>query len=159
MWDKRALTSWLPPTVATLLLLVVSVSAFQDPTGRPEGAAPKRKKPATTPKPKAPAEPPTVILTILSEPMSDVLINGEKRGTTDADGKLIISKLLLGNYSIEVRKEGYMSAYQAFRAGVESPTVKFVLNPALDPLVKQVGELIEAGKVLGPETPNAFAIY
>ena len=159
MWHKRVLTSLLPPTIATLVLLAVSASAVQDPTGRPEGANPRRKKPAVAPKPKPPAEPPSVILTILSEPMSDVFINGEKRGSTDADGKLIINKLLLGNYSIEVRKEGFMTAYQGFRAGVESPTVKLVLNPALDPIVKQVGELLEAGKVLGPETPNAMSVY
>jgi tetratricopeptide (TPR) repeat protein len=159
MRHKRPLTTLLPPTILTLLLVAVSAMAVQDPTGRPEGAGPKRKKPVVAPKPKAPVEPPTVILTILSEPASDVFLNGEKRGTTDGDGKLIINKLLLGSYSIEVRKDGFMPAYQGFRAGVESPTLKFVLNPALDPIVKQVGELLEAGKLLGPETPHAMGLY
>src|SRR5262245_20576095 len=138
MRHKRVPTNLLPPTIVTTLLAIflnaAVVSAIQDPTGRPEGSNPKRKKPVTKEKTRPAIEPPSVMLTILSEPGTDVYINSEKKGVTDAEGKLVITKLPLGNYAVEVKKDGYMSSLRAFRAGVEPPTLQFRLNPALDPI-------------------------
>jgi Flp pilus assembly protein TadD len=143
-----------------LLLALAAPSLAQDPTGRPEGANPKRKRPPAKEKPKLPAEPPTVILTILTSPgQSDVFVNGQKRGATDGDGKLIINKLPLGSYTVEIRKDGFLNSLRGFKAGIESPTLIFKLHPALDPIVKEVAALIEAGKVIGPDSPNALEVY
>jgi tetratricopeptide (TPR) repeat protein len=145
-----------------LILTTSSIATphlLQDPTGRPEGAAPKRKKPGRE-KPKPAIEPITVILTVLTDPAgSDVYVNGQMRGTTDAEGKIQFSKLPLGGYGIEVRKDGYTSAHRSFSAGFESPTLVFKLTPALDDTLKEFNSLLASGKIVGPEMPNALDIY
>jgi tetratricopeptide (TPR) repeat protein len=100
-----------------------------------------------------------VTLTILSDPpQSDVFINGDKRGVTNAEGKAQFDRLALGHYSIEVRKDGYTSMLRGFQAGAEAPTLKFTLIASLDSYVKEFDSLTAAGKLLGPESPNAVAI-
>jgi len=121
----------------------------QNPTGRPDPHKPKR--------PPAKPSPLTVTLTIITDPpQSLVLINGEQRGTTDSEGKLQLSKLALGHYDIEVRKDGYGNVTRGFEAGPETPTVVFKLTPTLETDVKQFGSLVGAGKLTGPQAPNAL---
>jgi hypothetical protein len=133
------------------MVLVTAVSGLaQDPTGRPKESPPANtpnplstNKPATARPKKSgrPATPPpaTVRLTILTEPPdSAVLINGNKRGVTNAEGKIEFAKLALGQYKVEVRKEGFVSASKIFNAGPDSPTLVFKLQPESQEPVKKV---------------------
>jgi Flp pilus assembly protein TadD len=156
--------SLLPSRVGKILvafLLVFTLPAAvlaQDPTGRPD---PKKKPPASTKKGPTKAEPTpmTVILTVLTNPPeSTVLVNGEERGVTNNEGKLSFEKLPLGQYSIEVRKEGYSPMVRPFNAGIESPTLVFKLEPRLDGYIREFNGLVSAGKLTGPTSPNAFEL-
>src|SRR5262245_53579998 len=150
-----------PPSLArrtaalVILILSLAVSALaQDPSGRPTD--PKGKKP--TKKPTSPTAP-TITLTVLTNPPeSTVYMNGEKRGVTNAEGKIQFEKLPLGHYSIEVRKDGYGPMLRGFEAGSESPTLVFKLDAKLDDYVAEFNSLMAAGKLTGPETPNALAV-
>jgi tetratricopeptide (TPR) repeat protein len=100
-----------------------------------------------------------VILTVLTDPPeSTVLINGEARGASNAEGKFQIDKLPAGNYTIEVKKEGYNSMLRGFDAGYQTPTLVFKLEPRLDDFLKEFNTLVAAGKLTGPETPNALDV-
>jgi tetratricopeptide (TPR) repeat protein len=93
----------------------------------------------------------------LSEPPGcAVYLNGEPRGVTSAEGKLQIERLPQGHYAVELRKDGYHSTVRGFEAGAESPTLVFKLEPNLELFSKEFDSLIEAGKLDGPESPNAF---
>jgi Tfp pilus assembly protein PilF len=99
------------------------------------------------------------MLTILSDPPeSNVLLNGEARGTTNAEGRLVVEKLGLGHYSVEVRKEGFNPIVRGFQAGADSPTLVFKLEPVFEDINKEFDALIQAGKLSGPETPNALEL-
>ncbi len=147
------------------VLLGSSLSArIQDPTGRPTKTPPKTppKTPSKTPD-KPPKNPqrtppaPTVILTVLSEPFEcAVFINGNQRGKTNEEGKFQLEKLPLGRYTVEVKKEGFLTGSQIFEAGSESPTLVFKLQPDLEEPTKQFESLIAAGSLLGSESPNAY---
>ena len=123
---KKSMPPSLGRKVSFAVLLVLALAAFavaQDPTGRPD---PKGKKPPVTPKKpvvKPEPVPVTVTLTVLTTPPgSTVLVNGEERGVTNAEGKTQFEKLSLGHYSVEVRKDGYSPMVRGFEAGTESPT-------------------------------------
>jgi tetratricopeptide (TPR) repeat protein len=145
------------PLVLALVPLTCALAiSAQQPSGRPEEPLPKRKK---SPKTKTAPAPLTVTLTILTDPPEcDVYINGEKRGTTNTEGKAQLSKLPLGHYSIEVRKQGFNPALRGFEAGTDSPTLVFKLTPRLDDALNQFNSLLEAGKLIGPESPNALEL-
>ncbi|HET8675390.1 MAG TPA: tetratricopeptide repeat protein [Blastocatellia bacterium] len=160
MWRKKLL-SRLSNSLSSLVIISLFASgaaAFgQDPTGQPTeqpkgGKKPSAKKPVK-------AEPLTVILTVLTDPPeSSVYINGEQRGVTNAEGKIQFEKFPLGSYTVEARKEGYATALRGFQAGSEAPTLVFKLQPDLSNYVKQVDELVAAGKISGPDSPNAIAV-
>jgi Tfp pilus assembly protein PilF len=136
-----------------LTLLCVTAGYAQDPSGRPN---PKGKKP-TRKAPKSEPQPLTVTLTVLTDPpASEVFLNGQSRGATNEEGKIQIDKLPLAHYSIEVRKEGFRSLARGFQAGSDSPTLVFKLEADLEPRLKEFDSLMAAGKLVGPETPNAF---
>lgn len=137
------------------VLLLSTATLAQDPSGRPTNT--KGKKPPTK-KTKTEPGPVTVMLTILTEPGSEVYINGEPRGVTNSEGKVQFDKIALGHYSIEVRKAGYRSALRGFDAGTEAPTLVFKLEPNLDDAVKEFNSLVADGKLVGPNTPNAFEL-
>jgi tetratricopeptide (TPR) repeat protein len=146
------------PVTFLLVLILAAAALAQDPTGRPD---PKKKTPTNTKKPPTKAEPTpmTVILTVLTNPPeSTVLVNGEERGVTNNEGKLSFDKLPLGQYSIEVRKEGYSPIVRSFNAGTESPTLVFKLEPKLDGYIREFNGLVSAGKLAGPTSPNAFEL-
>lgn len=161
MRHKRVLRRLLPPIVILMFLVTgtfASITPIQDPTGRPEGSSSKKKK-VVKEKPKVAPEPITVILTVITDPPgSEVLINGRSHGTSDAEGKIQLGRLALGGHSIEVRKEGYSTAYRSFLAGSESPTVVVKLTPALDDVLKQFRGLLDSGRLIGPELPNALDV-
>lgn len=136
------------------VVLLSTATLAQDPSGRPTDT--KGKKP--TKKTKTEPGPVTVMLTILTEPGSEVYVNGEQRGITNSEGKVQFDKIALGHYSIEVRKEGYRSALRGFDAGTEAPTLVFKLEPNLDDAVKEFNSLVADGKLVGPNTPNAFEL-
>jgi tetratricopeptide (TPR) repeat protein len=152
---NRIRTLLLTLLTASVLVATASPCLAQDPTGRPSPARrPPRRAPTRT-------EPPpiTVILTILSDPPEcDVTINGEHRGTTNAEGKLQIEKLPLAHYTVEVAKKQYRSQVKGFEAGSESPTLVFKLEPDIDDDIKEFDSLIEAGKLTGPDTPAASEV-
>src|SRR5690349_8320082 len=94
--------------VSCILLLVMAVPIWaQDPSGRPTKpekpgkVKPERPKPPRTP---VTVTPPTVLLTVMAEPESDIYINGDKRGTTNGEGKATFDKMPLAQYTVEVRK-------------------------------------------------------
>jgi tetratricopeptide (TPR) repeat protein len=132
----------------------------QDPSGRPTERGPKSpKKPVKTPPRRADNGPATVTLTVLTDPPeSNVLIDGEQRGASNAEGRLVIERLRLGHYTIEVRKDGYRAMTRGFNAGTEAPTVVLKLEPDLDPFVAQFDALVAAGKLIGPDSPTAMDI-
>lgn len=133
----------------------------QDPTGRPSeprGTKPNKKPPRTTPR-RTETGPATVTLTVLTDPPeSSILVEGESRGTSNAEGRLVLERLRLGHYTIEARKDGYRAMTRGFNAGTEAPTLVFKLEPDLDPLVAQFETLAAAGKLIGPDSPNAIEI-
>jgi tetratricopeptide (TPR) repeat protein len=152
LFDKPSIQ--LAVATITLAVLLPAVTLGQDPSGRPTDS--KNKKPPTK-KPSGP-QPMTIMLTVLTEPGSEVYLNGEPRGVTNSEGKAQFDKLVLGHYSVEVRKEGYRPALRGFEAGTEAPTIVFKLEPNLDDAVKEFNSLVSAGKLVGPETPNAFEL-
>jgi Tfp pilus assembly protein PilF len=162
MSDERSLLSSFVRAVSILLLLTlvfISASYGQDPSGRP--ADPKGKKPAgkRNPTPKGEPQPLTVTLTVLTDPpASQVFLNGQSKGVTNDDGKIQIDKLPLAHYSVEVRKDGYRPVLRGFQAGLDSPTLVFKLDADIDPYVKEFDSLMAAGKLAGPESPNAIEL-
>lgn len=146
----------------SLLLMVTLVCASaayaQDPSGRPN---PKGKKSSNkkTPAPKAEPQPLTVTLTVLTDPPASlVFLNGESRGATNDEGKIQIDKLPLAHYRIEVRKDGFKALARGFQAGSDSPTLVFKLEADIEPQLKEFESLMGAGKLAGPETPNALEL-
>jgi tetratricopeptide (TPR) repeat protein len=133
----------------------------QDPSGRPaepRGTKPP-KKPTRTPPRRTESGPATVTLTVLTDPPeSSILVEGEPRGTSNAEGRLVLDRLRLGHYTIEARKDGYRAATRGFNAGTEAPTIVFKLDPDLDPFVAQFDKLAAAGKLIGPDSPNAMEV-
>src|SRR5262249_54738741 len=139
-----------------LFILVPSALALaQDPSGRPKDAG-KKKTGTRKPVVKTDSQP-TVILTVLTDPpQSAVYINGVRGGQTNADGRRQFEKVPVGHYSVEVRKEGYHPILRGFEAGSEEPTLVFKLEPNLEDYLKQFDALMSAGKLSGPESPNAI---
>ena len=158
-FDKSLLARFTSSLVLSLVLLTPCFG--QDPSGRPTETTPTKpsKKPPKKPPSRPDPGPVTVTLTVLTDPpQSEVFINGDKRGVTNAEGKVQFERLALGHYSIEVRKDGYSSMLRGFQAGSEAPTLKFTLEASLDSYVKEFDSLTAAGKLTGPESPNAIAI-
>ena len=157
MWSKNVFNK----SLAALALLIVMAFAgmatyAQDPSGRPSGT---RKPPAKKPPAKVEPQVMTVILTVLTDPpQSAVYINGERRGLTNADGRIQFEKLPLGHYSVEVRKEGFHPMLRGFEAGSEAPTLVFKLEPNLEDYLKEFDSLVAAGKLTGPDAPNALEL-
>jgi tetratricopeptide (TPR) repeat protein len=152
---------------ASMFVLCLSLSTLcfaQDPSGRPTEPPPTKgpqptKKPPRKPPVRVDPGPITVTLTVLTEPPeSEVYINGDKRGVTNAEGKIQFEKMALGHYSIEVRKDGFNTSIRGFQAGSESPTMKFTLEVSLEKYTKQFDSLVSAGKLAGPESPNALEV-
>jgi TolA-binding protein len=162
MLAKRAILIRAAFFMALAILLSASsfsATAGQDPSGRPADPGKGKKPPVKKPPVNTAPQPITVILTILTEPPeSEVYINGEQRGTTNAEGKAQFEKLALGQYSIEVRKQGFTSQLRGFRAGADSPTLVFKLEVSLEEDVKRFDSLISEGKLTGPESPNALEV-
>jgi tetratricopeptide (TPR) repeat protein len=137
------------------------VEPKQDPTGRPTDPRLTKpsKKPTKAPTRRSDPGPATVTLTVLTDPpQANVLIDGEARGASNAEGKLVLERLRLGHYTVEARKEGYRAMTRGFNAGSEAPTIVFKLEPDLDPYVAQFDALTASGKLIGPDSPNALEI-
>ncbi len=161
MFQKMNFSRRMCLSLVAVILLVSAVVPAQDSTGRPtkKPTKPTTPKPGTT-KPTKPTPPaPTVIFTVLAEPPdSEILINGDRRGVSNAEGKFVIEKLPLGTYTVEVKKEGYHPGSKIFNAGTESPTLVFKLVPALDDVVKEFDALIAAGSLMGTENTSALQL-
>ena len=141
-----------------MLAMVVSVGYSQDPSGRPTDPNPKGKKPAKKASKSEPT-PLTVTLTVLTDPpVSQVFVNGQPRGVTSDEGKIQIEKLPLAHYSVEVRKDGYRTVLRGFQAGLDSPTLVFKLEADIERFVKEFDSLAAAGKLAGPDSPNALEL-
>src|SRR6185503_10317965 len=155
MWDHTSSGSRIGRLIACALLsAALSATVYgQDPSGRPTD--PKGRKPPTTgkrPVTTTPETKPTVILTVLSDPpVSGVFVNGEARGMTNAEGKLVLEKLTVGHYTIEVRKDGFSSMVRGFEAGTDQPTLVFKLEAKFDDVNKEFDSLVQDGKLVGPE--------
>jgi len=162
MLSNRPLLASFAYKTALMLSMVfaISVAVFaQDPTGRPKDPKKKTTPGSTKKQPVKPLEPPSVTLTVLTTPVgSTVLINGEERGVTSAEGRVQFDKLPLGHYNIEVRKDGYNAVTKGFEAGTEAPTLVFKLEPKLDDKIREFNDLVTAGKLTGPSSPNAFEL-
>ncbi len=150
--------TWIAPFTSSLIVIIAVSAHAQNPSGRPEEPS-KTKKPAAKTKPKPIPEPPSVTLTVMTDPADcEVYINGERRGSTGVDGKIQFSKLPVAQYSIEARKQGYTSLLRGFNAGSEPPTLLFKLIARLDDVVAEFNALVDAGKLTPPDTPNALDI-
>jgi hypothetical protein len=162
MWRKNSLSRrfGLLSTLVFCSVLALNATAFsQDPTGQPTESPKSGGKKPSGKKPTVKVDPFTVILTVLTEPPeSEVYINGEQRGVSNAEGKIQFEKLPLGTYTVEVRKEGYANLLRGFQAGSEAPTLVFKLQPDVSGFVRQFDELVATGKIAGPESPNAVAV-
>ncbi len=160
MWHKNATKKFLPRLTLSLTLAasIFSVSAVaQDPSGRPPESPSKGKRTTKRTGTKPDPGPITVTLTILTDPPeSEIYINGEQRGATNAEGRIQFDKIPLGGYSVEVRKEGYDNMLRGFRAGTDSPTLVFKLSPKLVEITKEFDALMAAGTLSGPDSPNAY---
>jgi tetratricopeptide (TPR) repeat protein len=143
-----------------LAFVLVSSGYGQDPSGRPKETNPKGKKsPKKTPSKGESPQALTVTLTVLTDPVgSDVFLDGKSRGVSNDEGKVQIDKLPLAHYSVEVRKEGYKPLVRGFQAGLDSPTLVFKLDVDLDLSLKEFDGLVAAGKLAGPESPNALEL-
>src|SRR5215831_7481977 len=145
------------PVFFVILLLLSSIISggvvvAQDPNGRPTLPS-RRRKPAAKPKP-IPEN--TITLTIITQPPEcQVLINGEVRGTTDSEGKIVLSKLAGGHYTVEARKSGFTTATRGFEAGTEQPTLVFKLIASTEDDVKKLESLVASAKLTRPDNPNA----
>ncbi|HXG65771.1 MAG TPA: PEGA domain-containing protein [Blastocatellia bacterium] len=151
--------------VFLLVMALAAVGLAQDPSGRPtdppkkddgkKGGRPPRSRPD-----RPPINLETVILTIITDPPgSTIFINGENRGETNAEGRKQFDNFPWGYYSIEVRKEGYFPLLKRFHAGGDVPTLVFKLTKNFDEESKKFDELVAAGKLAGPESPNALELY
>ena len=72
------------------------------------------------------SKPPTIVLTVQSEPNAIVWIDEIRRGTTDSEGKLGISKLSVGRHSIRVRANGFKETTAPLLPGRRAIAVKLV---------------------------------
>jgi tetratricopeptide (TPR) repeat protein len=164
MYRKKSLSRLFASLVTLIIFSAFVTSAVgfgQDPTGQPTGSSKGGgKKPPKKPSgPPAKPDPFTVTLTVFTDPPeASVYINGEPRGVTNGEGKIQFEKLALGSYSIEARKDGYVSAIRGFQAGPEAPTLVFKLLPDVSGYIKQFDELVATGKIAGPESPNALEV-
>lgn len=164
MFQKMIFSRRIGFSLLAFILLVSAVVGAQDSTGRPTKKLPKSTttksdKTGSTKPVKATPPAPTVIFTVLTDPPdSEILINGNRRGASNAEGKFVIEKLPLGAYTVEVKKEGYHPGSQIFNAGTESPTLVFKLVPALDDVVKEFDALIAAGSLMGTDSANALQL-
>jgi len=70
-------------------------------------------------------------LTITTEPNAIVWIDEIRRGTTDASGKLILTKVSAGRHSVRVRANGFKETTSALFPARRALTVK--LAPTTDP--------------------------
>src|SRR5262245_38676037 len=148
--------------ITALIVVLVAIhifdckSAAQDPTGRPPVPNRRRRQPPKPPN-NVPAN--TITLTVMTQPAEClVLVNGEDRGTTDSEGKVIINKLPAGHYIIEVRKSGFTAVTRGFEAGTEQPTLVFKLLASVDADVKKFDSLLASGKLTRPDDPNALEV-
>lgn len=147
--------------IGLALISVVGADAFgQDPSGRPSEVKSNSKKPSRRGgAAKAEPQPLTITLTVLTDPPeSAVYLNGEEKGITNAEGKIQFNKLPPGQYSIEVRKDGYNSSTRGFRAGSEAPTLVFKLEPNIEVYLQEFNSLLASGKLIGADKPNALEV-
>src|SRR5690242_12683596 len=70
-------------------------------------------------------------LTITTEPNAIVWIDEIRRGTTDASGKLTLTKVSAGRHSVRVRASGFKESTSALLPGRRALAVKLV--PTTDP--------------------------
>ncbi|MEK6324880.1 MAG: tetratricopeptide repeat protein [Acidobacteriota bacterium] len=160
-YKRSFLTAFSCLTILAVLLVVAlpAGSLAQDPSGRPPNRNSKKPPPKVKPPKTIEPQPITVTLTVLTDPPEcAVFVNGEARGVTNAEGKVQFEKLAVGHYSIEVRKDGFNTITRGFEAGTEAPTLVFKLEPKLDDYIKEFNALLGAGKLAGPESPNAFEL-
>ena len=65
-------------------------------------------------------------LTITTEPNAIVWIDEIRRGTTDASGKLVLTKVSAGRHAVRVRASGFKETTMPLVAGRRALTVKLV---------------------------------
>lgn len=71
------------------------------------------------------------VLTITTEPNAIVWVDEIRRGTSDASGKLILTKVSAGRHSVRVRADGFKETTAALLPGRRALAVKLV--PTTDP--------------------------
>ena len=83
----------------------------------------------------------TVALTINTEPNAIVWIDEIRRGTTDASGKLVLSKLPPGRHSVKVRATGFKESTTALLPGRKTLSVKLIQSTDQAELLFQQAEV------------------
>ncbi|MEM2125101.1 MAG: SUMF1/EgtB/PvdO family nonheme iron enzyme [Candidatus Methanosuratincola sp.] len=73
-------------------------------------------------------------LEVVSSPAGcRVIVDGEIRGVTDQDGRLVIGKLKKGEHLVRLEREGYESKEQRIEIAGSRMTVRFQLSPISPP--------------------------
>ena len=95
-------------------------------------------------------------LTITSEPNAIVWIDEIRRGTTDASGKLTLTKVSAGRHSVRVRANGFKETTAALLPGRRALAVK--LPPATDPAELKFQEAEAAREKARDQTSQQKAV-
>src|SRR5215207_601054 len=98
-------------------------------------------------------------LTISTEPNAMVWIDEIRRGTTDASGKLIITKVSAGRHSVRVRANGFKEAVTPLLPGRRALDVKLVRTTDQAELLFQEAETAREKARDDPSLEKAADLY
>ncbi len=98
-------------------------------------------------------------LTITSEPNAIIWIDEIRRGTTDASGKLVITKISPGRHSVRVRANGFKETTAALLPGRRTLAVKLVPTTDQAELLFQQAETSREKARDDPSREKAAEIY
>jgi len=98
-------------------------------------------------------------LTITSEPNAIVWIDEIRRGTTDASGKLTLTKVSAGRHSVRVRANGFKETTAALLPGRRALAVKLLATTDAAELKFQEAEVAREKARDEPSLENAADLY
>ena len=98
-------------------------------------------------------------LTITTEPNAGVWIDDIRRGSTDASGKLALTKISPGRHSVRVRANGFKEATTALLPGRRTLAVKLAPTTDEAELLFQQAEAAREKARDGPDREKAAGLY
>src|SRR6187549_1171827 len=97
--------------------------------------------------------------TITTEPNAAIWIDEVRRGTTDASGKLALTKLSPGRHTVRVRAAGFKETTAALLPGRRTLAVKLVPTTDQGELLFQQAEAARETARAEPDRQKAVEIY